>query len=68
MRKALIREIAPDTVLDWVAPNHSPGGALLTGGLSSSDRHSSCYGRARACAAATQFDRLNGFGAHLAAC
>jgi hypothetical protein len=47
MRKALIREIAPDTVLDWVAPNHSPGGALLTGGLSTSDRHSSCYAHTR---------------------
>ena len=27
---------------------HSPGGALLTGGLSSSGRHSSCYAHARA--------------------
>ena len=37
-----------DEDLPKAAPNHSPGGALLTGGLSSSDRHSSCYARARA--------------------
>ena len=35
-----------DQDLPKAAPNHSPGGALLTGGLSSSDRHSSCYAHA----------------------
>ena len=43
-----------DQDLPKAAPNHSPGGALLTGGLSSADRHSSCYAHARARASATQ--------------
>ena len=37
-----------DQDLPKAAPNHSPGGALLTGGLSSADRHSSCFAHARA--------------------
>ena len=36
----------PEFEVPKAAPNHSPGGALLTGGLSSSDRHSSCYAHA----------------------
>ena len=36
-----------DQDLPKAAPTHSPG-ALLTGGLSSADRHSSCYAHARA--------------------
>jgi len=36
-----------DQDLPKAAPTHSPGGALLTGGLSSADRHSSCYARVR---------------------
>ena len=39
----------PEFEVPKAAPNHSPGGALLTGGLSSSDRHSGAPTAGPAC-------------------
>jgi hypothetical protein len=49
-----------DQDLPKAGPNHSAGGALLTGGLSSADRHISCNARTRTRGRATASEERRG--------